>query len=127
MTDEVLKQVQRLVEGLRIWPGPTERNLRDYGLFAATERVLMEAVKAGGDRQELHEVIRTHSLAAWQAVQAGQPNPLATLILEDGQITKLLSSEDIQTLLDASDHVGDAPERARLLAQQIRRYLIYSR
>ena len=43
LTDEVLGRAQKLTEGLRIWPGPTARNLRDYGIFAATERILMAA------------------------------------------------------------------------------------
>ena len=47
LTDEVVARSQALVAGLRIWPGPTARNLRDYGVFAATERVLMAAAQAG--------------------------------------------------------------------------------
>jgi adenylosuccinate lyase len=118
--DEVLHRTLGLVEGLQVWPGPTARNLRDYGVFAATERVLMQAVKAGGDRQALHEVIRTHSLAAWQALQEGQPNPLADLLASDERITRWVNVAALPALLDASAHVGDAPARARQLAAQIR-------
>jgi adenylosuccinate lyase len=118
--DEALGRALRLVEGLRIWPGPRERNLRDYGIFAATERVLMAAVRAGGDRQAIHEVIREQSLAAWAALQAGQPNPLADLLASDPRITRYLSTEDVCALLDASEHVGDAPARARAMARRIR-------
>jgi adenylosuccinate lyase len=120
IADEVLHRARRLIEGLQIWPGPTARNLRDYGIFAATERVLMQAAKAGGDRQELHEVIRTHSLAAWQALQEGQPNPLAELLATDERITRWVNVAALPALLDASAHVGDAPQRARQLAAQIR-------
>jgi adenylosuccinate lyase len=120
LTDEVLINVERLVRGLRIWPGPTERNLRDYGVFAATERVLMEVVKAGGDRQELHEVIREHSLAAWADVQAGKANLLADRLAGDERLTRYLDPAQLTHLLDASDHVGDAVERTRMMAQQIR-------
>ncbi|MCB0095064.1 MAG: adenylosuccinate lyase [Caldilineaceae bacterium] len=119
ITDEILGRACQLVEGLRIWPGPTARNLRDYGVFAATERVLMAAVQAGGDRQVLHEVIREQSLVAWQALQTGQPNPLAQLLTEDARITALLTPAQVTELLDATEHVGDAPERARLIVQQI--------
>jgi len=120
VTDEVLGRAQKLINGLRIWSGPVERNLRDYGVFAATERVLMAAVKAGGDRQELHEIIREHSLAAWSAIQAGMPNPLAGLLEADTRITGLVAASEISTLLDASDHVGDAALRARSFANEIR-------
>jgi adenylosuccinate lyase len=119
VTDEILARATQLIEGLCIWPGPTARNLRDYGVFAATERVLMAAVKAGGDRQQLHEVIRQHSLTAWQALQTGQPNPLAQLLVQDAHIRSLLKPDVISELLDATGHVGDAPVRARLLARQI--------
>ncbi|MBX3052257.1 MAG: adenylosuccinate lyase [Caldilineaceae bacterium] len=120
LTDEVLGRAHKLVEGLSIWPGPTARNLREYGVFAATERLLMEAVKAGGDRQELHEVIREHSLVAWQALQAGDPNPLAANLLADPRVSGLVTEAAGLRLLDASDYVGDAPTRAREMAAAIR-------
>jgi adenylosuccinate lyase len=120
VTDEVIQRTLHLVEGLQIWPGPIARNLRDYGVFAATERLLMHAVKAGGDRQELHEVIRIHSLSAWQAIQEGQPNPLASLLAADERITQWVEPATLPALLDASAHVGDAVERARALAAQMR-------
>jgi adenylosuccinate lyase len=123
ISDEVLHRARRLLEGLQVWSGPIARNLRDYGVFAATERVLMQAVKAGGDRQELHEVIRTHSLAAWQALQEGAPNPLAALLSADPLITRWINLAALPALLDASAHVGDAPQRARDLAAQIRQHL----
>ncbi len=120
MTDEVLMRAYRLVDGLRIWQGAIDRNLNAYGPFAGTERVLMEAVKAGGDRQLLHEAIREHSLTAWQEIQLGQPNPLADLITADQRFNQYLSIDTIIELLQASDHVGDAPERALLIAQKVR-------
>lgn len=120
LLDEALIRSQRLIEGLRIWPEAVARNLRDYGIFAATERVLMAAVKAGGDRQELHEVIREHSMAAWAALQAGEPNPLAARLAGDERLTRWLPAVALPDLLDATGHVGDAPERTRRLAQIIR-------
>jgi adenylosuccinate lyase len=120
LLDETLTQSTRLVKGLRIWPGPVARNLAAYGVFAATERVLMEAVKAGGNRQELHEVIRDHSMTAWAAVQAGQANPLADLLAQDPRITSLVPTDHVAGLLDATEHVGDAAERTLHLAALIR-------
>jgi adenylosuccinate lyase len=121
LTDEVVRRSHGLVKGLHIWPGPTERNLRDYGVFAATERVLMAAVKAGGDRQALHEIIRELSLEAWAALQAGQPNPLRALLVMDDRITRYVPAMEIPLLLDASQHVGDAAESSLAMAADIRR------
>ncbi len=112
LTDEIVRRAQGLVAGLQVWPGPTQRNLRAYGLFAATERVMMAAVNGGGDRQLLHEAIREHSLTAWAALQDGQPNPLAELLAADPRITDYLPPATVMDLLDATDHVGDAAERA---------------
>ncbi len=119
LTDEVLIRCLPLIEGITVWPGPTARNLRDYGVFAATERLLMEAVKAGGDRQRLHELIREQSLVAWKALQEGKPNPLADNLLKDPRIIDLVPPERAHSLLQASDYVGDAPQRAGNIASAI--------
>ncbi|NUQ37226.1 MAG: adenylosuccinate lyase [Caldilineales bacterium] len=121
--DELLISATRILGDLHIWPGAIARNLRAYGIFAASERLLMEAVKAGGDRQHLHEVIRRHSLAAWAAVQAGAANPLADLLAAEPAFTRLLAPDRILALLDASAYVGEAPQRARAVAAQAKEAL----
>jgi adenylosuccinate lyase len=121
--DEALQRSHALIEGLRFWPGPTARNLAAYGVFAATERLLMAAAKAGGDRQLLHEVIREQSLVAWAALQAGEPNPLAALLAADARITAFVPADAIPALLDAGAHAGDAPERTHALAETVRNAL----
>jgi adenylosuccinate lyase len=65
-------------------------------------------------------VIRTHSLSAWQALQEGKPNPLASLLAADERISRWVETGSLPALLDASAHVGDAVERAHALAAQIR-------
>ena len=92
-----------------------------YGLFAATERLLMELVRQGADRQEMHEVIREHTMTAWASLQAkgGSENPLPRLLSEDTRVQAHLSSDQVIELLDGSAYVGDAPERARALAATI--------
>ena len=80
----------------------------------------MAAVKGGGNRQELHEVIREQSLVAWAALQAGQANPLAGLLANDPRITQYVAQNEIPALLEASDHVGDAAERAHEMASLLR-------
>ena len=120
LTDEALSRTGRLLRELQTWPAPIARNLRDYGIFAATERLLMVAVRAGADRQELHEVIRERSLQAWAALQQGAANPLAALLAADPRITAYVDPAELPALLDASEHVGDAAERARNVAAQMR-------
>lgn len=122
-TDELIKRMTRLLSGLRVDDHAIRHNLDVYGVFAATERVLMEAARSGGDRQELHEVIRQHSLAAWAAISQGQPNTLPEMLASDERITSLIPAEGVRALLNAGDYVGDAPERARRMAQTIRQTL----
>jgi adenylosuccinate lyase len=121
--DEILTRMTRLISGMRIDENSLKRTLRTYGVFAATERLLMEAGRRGGNRQELHEVIRQHSLSAWEALRQDQPNPLIGLLQEDRHFTDLIPAEDIPDLLTAEAHIGDAPERARRLAGMIREAL----
>lgn len=119
-TDELLKRLDRLLTGLQLNRYSIQRNLSIYGVFSATERVLMEAVRRGGDRQILHEVIREHSLEAWAHIQQGHDNPLVKRLSEEPRLTELVSAEDIPDLLRAETHIGDSPDRARRMAQALR-------
>jgi adenylosuccinate lyase len=118
--DELLLRANRVVSGLRINPVATQRTLERYGVFAATERLLMVSARRGADRQAMHEIIREHSLAAWAAVQRGDTNPLTELLMNDPRITAYVMDTEVRTLLDAEHYVGDAPERARALAESVR-------
>jgi adenylosuccinate lyase len=120
LADELASRATKIVQGLVVREEVVARNLAVYGVFAATERLLMEAVKAGGDRQVLHEVIREHSLVAWDALRRGQPNPLASSLRADPRITRWLLPGEIASLLDASDYTGDAAERALAVAGTLR-------
>ena len=95
------------------------QNLRTYGPFAGSETVLMEAAKAGGDRQTLHEAIRVAALEAYDALARGGDNPLARLLADDPRIAALLDPAEMRALLDPSRYIGDAPERARALVKRI--------
>ncbi len=118
--DEIIHTAQRLLQGLIINETAAVHTLAQYGLFAASERLLMEAVKAGGDRQALHEMLREHSLESWAAVQRGEANPLGARLLADTRLQALLPPDMMQSLLDPADYLGDAPARARALAVKIR-------
>jgi adenylosuccinate lyase len=121
--DELLLVSQKIVSGLKVNEAALERNLSAYGPFAAIERVLAALVKAGADRQVMHERLRGHAMRAWEAVQAGEPNPLAESIAKDEEFRRYLGEEALRGLMDASRHVGDGSRRARDLAWQIKRVL----
>ena len=94
-------------------------NLRTYGPFAGTEAVMMEAARAGADRQQVHESIRKAAMEAWTALARGEDNPLSELLTADQDLTSRVDPAEIRRLLDPGKHVGTAPQRARLLADRI--------
>ncbi|MCS7221025.1 MAG: adenylosuccinate lyase [Anaerolineae bacterium] len=116
IADELLLRAYRLITGLQVDCEAAERLLDAYGAFAATERLLMELVKRGGNRQELHEVIREHSLRAWAEIRQRRSNPLASLLGGDSRITHYASQDEVRAWLDATGYVGDASIRARRFA-----------
>ena len=120
ITDEILHAAIRILEGLQVDETALRRNLDAYAPFAATERLLMALGKAGADRQEMHERLRQHTLVAWQAIQRGEANPLAESLAQDDVIRRYLSTEQVRELMDVGQYLGDAPQRARELAEQIR-------
>jgi adenylosuccinate lyase len=119
-SDEILALARKVVEGMRVDERRIAENLRTYGPFAGTEAILMEAAKRGGDRQELHEVIRESAMRAYEALARGELNPLARLLADDERIGQWVDPAEVRERLDPSGHVGDAPERARRLAQRVR-------
>ncbi len=118
--DEMLRRATALVEGLTFDHDQMARNVARYGPFAATERVLMAAVRAGADRQEAHEWLREASLHAWEAIRHDQANPLTELLAADARLTAYLPAEAVRALMDASGYVGTAAERARALADTLK-------
>ena len=118
--DELVKTVTKIVENWTVDKDAIARNMRIYGPFSATEKVLMEAAKAGGDRQQLHEIIREHCLKAW-AEMTDSHNPLAEQLANDTVLLNLLGdAETIHALMDATEHTGLAPQRAKAIAHAIR-------
>jgi adenylosuccinate lyase len=121
--EECLSTSLRLARGLVIDKAAIAANVEKFGPFAATERVLMVLVRAGADRQQMHERLRQHSLKAWEAVKAGRPNPLAASLAADPALLAHVQPARLRELMDARAYVGTAPERAAALAAEIRRVL----
>ncbi|MGD0472216.1 MAG: adenylosuccinate lyase [Candidatus Velthaea sp.] len=122
-SDELLSLARKIVTGLRVDERRIAENLRTYGPFAGTEAVLMEAAKAGADRQEMHEAIRESAMTAYAALARGESNPLARLIADDERIARYVDPAEIRVQLDPTGHTGDAAQRARRLAARIRETL----
>ena len=104
--DEILDLYLNVVDGLVVYDKVIEKRLMSELPFMATENIMMDAVKAGGDRQELHEKIRELSMEAGANVkQKGLDNNLLELIANDDAFN--MSLEDLQKTMDPSKYVGD--------------------
>lgn len=123
-TDQILITAEKIIAGLVINEKRISFNLSQYAPFAASEGIIIDAVKKGANRQEMHEILRTISLVAWQKIQDGQPNPMEELLLNNKQIKKYLDKNDLKKLLYVKNHIGNAPERALKLVQKINNILL---
>ena len=119
--DEMLITEIKVVKGMSIHSTATERLMSNYGVFASTERVLMELGKKGADRQKMHEVIREESLKAWVCVQEGKENPLKKALLDNSELLSHLSKEEIEKALDAYEYTGDAEKRTEMVLERARK------
>ena len=119
--DELLDVCGKVISGLRIFENRISQNLATYGPFAATEYLMMQLCKVGADRQEIHEIIREHTLNAWSEVQKGNPNPLIDVLSTDSVLQKYLSSDEIKRNLSIDDYLGDAIRKAKLLSEEIKK------
>ncbi len=119
ITDELLQTAVKIMKDLQIDEAAVARNLAIYAPFAATERILMALSKKGADRQVVHERLRELSLEAWKAVRQGNPNPLQDMVCREKVFLEYYPERELRLLMDAAGHIGDAPRRARDLAQAI--------
>jgi len=119
--DEVLLTLNSILEHLFVDKQAIQRTMASYGPFAAVERVLNELVRAGADRQQMHERLREHSMVAWEAVENGSENPLADHLSGDTTLLKYLQPAKIRDLLHADSYVGLSPQKAREMAAAIRK------
>jgi adenylosuccinate lyase len=117
--DELLRTANSILSNLQVDETAMQKNLSIYGPFAATERVLTALVKAGADRQDMHERIRSLSMRVWENLRQGGTNTLADELCRDAEVSEYLPEAEIRTLMAANSYVGDAPHRARRLARVI--------
>ena len=106
--DAILQIYLNVTDGLKVYPKVIERRLREELPFMATENIMMDAVKRGGDRQALHERIRIHSVAAGKVVkEEGGQNDLVDRIAGDPMFG--LTKEEILAHMDPAAYIGRCP------------------
>ena len=116
--DGILDLCLNVVDGLVVYPKVIEKHMMAELPFMATENIMMDAVKAGGDRQELHERIRELSMEAGKTVKVeGKDNNLLELIAADPAFN--LTLEDLQKSMDPSKYVGRAPRQVEVFLRDV--------
>ena len=106
-TDSILELYINISDGLVVYPQVIKSHLMAELPFMASENIMMDAVKAGGDRQELHERIRVHSMAAAKVVkEEGKPNDLLDRIAADPLFN--ITKEALQKVLKPENYIGRA-------------------
>ena len=116
--DGILDLYLNVVDGLVVYPKVIESRLRSELPFMATENIMMDAVKAGGDRQELHEKIRVHSMAAGKVVkEEGKANDLLERIAADPAFG--MNMEQLQAIMKPENFVGRAPQQTEEFVNEV--------
>ncbi|MBS7401966.1 MAG: adenylosuccinate lyase [Oscillospiraceae bacterium] len=116
-TDALLNIYLNIASGIRVYEKVIEKHIENELPFMATENIMMDAVKKGGDRQQLHERIRIHSVAAGAVVkEQGLENDLISRIASDPLFG--LTEEEIRRSMDARAYVGRAPQQVTEFLEQ---------
>lgn len=113
--DAIIRLAQNVTDGIHVNEKIVEKTINEYLPFMATENLLMEAVKRGGNRQELHEVIRRYSMEASAKMKNGEDCDLMQRLSAEPQFR--LSEEEIQSILRPELYIGRCP-------QQVEQYLL---
>lgn len=115
--DAVLRLAQNVTDGLHVNEKIVAKTVREYLPFIATENLLMEAVKRGGDRQELHEVIRRCSMEATARMKEGESCDLLERLAAEPAFQ--LNGQDLEELLKSEDYIGRCPEQVDAFVEKV--------
>ena len=119
--DAVLRLAQNVTDGLHVNEKIVERTVREYLPFMTTENLMMEAVKRGGNRQELHEVIRKCSMEATAKMKNGEACDLLVRLSEAPEFGMTL--EEMERLLNPIDYIGRCPQQVENYLAEVKPYL----
>ena len=115
--DAILRLAQNVTNGLHVNEKIVEKTVREYLPFIATENLMMEGVKHGGDRQQLHEIIRTCSMDATAKMKAGERWDLLADLAEHSEFG--MSKAEMEAVMDPALYTGRCPEQVTAFLAQI--------
>ena len=116
--DAILRLGQNVTDGLHVNEKIVDRTCREYLPFIATENLMMEGVKRGGDRQQLHEIIRTCSMAATAKMKEGEPCDLLSRLAAEPAFG--MTEAEMEAVLDPKLYIGRCPEQVDAFLAQVR-------
>ena len=116
--DAILRLAKNVTKGLRVNEKVVARTLREYLPFIATENLLMEAVKRGGDRQALHEIIRRSSMEATARMKEGEPCDLLERLAAEKSFG--LTAAEMEGLLDPQKYIGRCAAQVEAFLAEVR-------
>nr|WP_326185061.1 adenylosuccinate lyase [uncultured Oscillibacter sp.] len=115
--DAILRLAQNVTDGLHVNEKVVDRTCREYLPFIATENLMMEGVKRGGDRQELHEIIRTRSMAATARMKEGESCDLLSRLAAEPAFG--MTEDEMAAVLDPKLYIGRCPQQVEAFLRQV--------
>ena len=115
--DAVLRLAQNVTDGLHVNEKIVDRACREYLPFIATEKLMMEGVKRGGDRQELHEIIRTCSMAATARMKEGEPCDLLSRLAAEPAFG--MTEAEMEAVLDPKLYIGRCAQQVDAFLEEV--------
>ena len=116
--DAILRLAQNVTDGLRVNKKVIEKAVKEYLPFIATENLMMEAVKRGGDRQEIHEIIRRCSMEATAKMKDGEECDLLARLAKEKEFG--LTETEMKKLLDPALYIGRCSEQVTAFVEKIK-------
>ena len=116
--DAVIRICQNVTDGLCVNEKIVEKSVKEYLPFIATENLMMEAVKRGGNRQEIHEIIRRCSMEATERMKNGEPCDLISRLADESAFG--MTENEIEALLEPSKYIGRCPEQVESFLAKIK-------
>ncbi len=119
-TDEILKLALYIVSDLVVNKHNIEKNLNSFGPFSALESILLKSVKNGANRQEMHEILREHSMRVYEEMAKTGENRLFKNLGNDKAILEYLTKAEIENLTNYKKHIGLSEKKSKLMISKIK-------